>query len=152
MGAFLLRVAPRKLHRTIIYACFAVNILFNAYFFFFTIFQCTPINGFWTRMGGTKGIVCHPNISVDSTYASSAVAAIIDWIFGLLPIWVIEKLQINKSKKMALGAVMGVGAMYVFAYLQTIILLTLISASIAPIVRLPYTVSLAHSDDFLCKH
>ncbi|TID24867.1 hypothetical protein E6O75_ATG04072 [Venturia nashicola] len=133
VGAFLLRVATKKLHRWIIYACLAVNIVFNAYFLAFTVFQCTPVDGFWTRMKETKGVHCHPEIAVNSTYASSAVAASIDWIFGVLPIWIIENLQVNKRRKMALGAVMGIGAI----------------ASIAPIVRIPYTISLARSDDFL---
>lgn len=110
-----------------------------------------PVNGFWARMGGMKGVVCHPDIAVNSTYASSAVAAAIDWIFGLLPIWIIEDLQMNKRRKLALGAIMGIGAMYVFACLLMTVLLTCDSASVAPIVRIPYTISLTHSDDFLCK-
>ncbi|KAE9963457.1 hypothetical protein BLS_001662 [Venturia inaequalis] len=133
VGAFLLRVATKNLHRRIIYACFAVNVVFNIYFLSFTVFQCTPVDGFWTRMRGTKEVVCHPEIAVNSTYASSAVSATIDWIFGLLPIWIIENLQINRRRKIALGAIMGLGAV----------------ASVAPIVRIPYTISLAHSDDFL---
>jgi len=64
-------------------------------------------------MGGTKGVICHADISVDSTYASSAISASIDWIFGLLPIWIIEDLQMNRMKKIALGVIMGLGAMYV---------------------------------------
>lgn len=103
-------------------------------------------------MGGKKGVVCHPEIAVNSTYASSAVSATIDWIFGLLPIWIIENLQVNRRKRIALGVIMGLGAVYASAYLQTTISLTSTSASIAPIVRIPYTVSLARSDDFLCKH
>lgn len=97
-------------------------------------------------------MVCHPEIAVDSTYASSAIAATIDWVFGLLPIWIIEDLQMNQRRKIALGAVMGLGAMYVFSHSQMTVLLTLDSASIAPIVRIPYTMTLAHSDDFLCEH
>ena len=116
MGAFLLRVATKKVHRRIIYGCFAVNIVFNVYFFFFTVFQCAPVYGFWSRMGGTKGVKCLPDISVDSTYASSAIAASIDWIFGLLPIWIIEDLQMNQRKKIALGVIMGLGAMYVHSH------------------------------------
>lgn len=102
-------------------------------------------------MRGTKEVVCHPEIAVNSTYASSAVSATIDWMFGLLPIWIIENLQINRRRKIALGAIMGLGAVYVSDYLQPTISLTSISASVAPIVRIPYTISLAHSDDFLCK-
>jgi hypothetical protein len=72
-----------------------------------------PVQGFWSRFGGHKGVICHADISVYSTYASSALSASIDWIFGLLPIWIIEDLQMNRRKKIALGVIMGLGAMFV---------------------------------------
>jgi len=133
VGAFLLRVAVRKSHRNIVFGCIAINIVFNLYYLFFTIFQCTPLNGFWLRMGGLRHVKCHTNIAVDSTYASSVVSAFIDWVFGLLPIAIIWDLHINMRKKIALGIVMGLGAV----------------ASAAPLIRIPYTTTLSHSEDFL---
>jgi hypothetical protein len=64
-------------------------------------------------MGGKEGVTCRADISVDSTYASSAISSFIDWVFGLLPVLIIWDLQINRRKKIALGMIMGIGAMYV---------------------------------------
>ena len=75
VGAFLLRIAIRKIHRHIIYGLIGINILFNVFYFIFTIFQCTPIRGFWTRMAGEQ-VNCRSQIAVDSTLASSALSVI----------------------------------------------------------------------------
>jgi hypothetical protein len=112
VGSFLLRVAVRKLHRYIVWTCIAVNILFNVYYFLFTIVQCSPINAFWLRAGGLKNFKCHAHISVGSTFAASGVSALIDWIYGLLPVLILWDLNVNRRKKIALGLIMGLGAMY----------------------------------------
>jgi hypothetical protein len=111
VGAFLLRIAVRKIHRRIVHACNAANILFNLYYLIFTIFQCSPINGFWLRFGGNKNVLCHSHIAVNSTFAASALSALIDWIFGLLPVSILWDLKMNQKKKVALWMIMGVGAM-----------------------------------------
>jgi hypothetical protein len=97
----------------VVWTCITVNILFNIFFFIFTVVQCSPINGFWLRSGGLKGVKCHAHIAVASTFAASGVSALIDWIFGLLPIFVLWDLNVNRKKKVALGLIMGLGAVYV---------------------------------------
>jgi hypothetical protein len=112
----------------------AVNILFNLFYLIFTIFQCTPIEGFWTRAAGAE-VKCRTDIAVDSTFASSAISAIIDWAFGIFPIFILWELNVTLKKKIGLGIIMGVGVL----------------ASAGPLVRIPYTVSLESTHDFLCK-
>jgi hypothetical protein len=152
VGAFLLRVAIRKAHRNVIWTCIAVNILFNVFYFTFTVVQCFPINGFWLRFGGLKHVKCQSHIAVVSTFAASGVSALIDWIFGLLPILILWDLNMNKRKKIALGMIMGLGAVYVSqSDFTTEMADKMRSASAAPIVRIPYTATLGTSHDFLCK-
>jgi hypothetical protein len=134
VGAFLLRVAIRKVHRWIIYGLLAVNVLFNLFYLIFTIFQCTPIRGFWTRAAGEE-VKCRTDIAVDSTFASSAISAIIDWAFGILPLFILWELNVTRKKKIGLAVIMGLGVL----------------ASAGPLVRIPYTVSLESTHDFLCK-
>jgi hypothetical protein len=134
VGAFLLRIAVRKLHRRFIYGLLALNVIFNLYFLIFTIFQCTPVDGFWTRAAGVE-VKCRTDIAVDSTFASSAISAIIDWAFGIFPIFILWDLHITLKKKIGLGIIMGLGVL----------------ASAGPLVRIPYTVSLESTHDFLCK-
>jgi hypothetical protein len=111
VGAFLLRIAVRKVHRYIIFTCIAVNLIFNCYYLTFTIIQCSPISGFWLRFGTMKNVTCHADVAVASTFASSGISALIDWIFGVLPVSILWDLNINKRKKIALGMIMGMGAM-----------------------------------------
>ena len=111
-----------------------MNVIFNLFYLLFTIFQCTPIRGFWTRMAGEK-VTCRADIAVDSTLASSAVSTIIDWAFGVLPVFMLWNLNVTRKKKIGLAVIMGLGVL----------------ASAGPLVRIPYTVSLASTHDFLCK-
>jgi hypothetical protein len=154
VGAFLLRVAVRRLHRTVVYACLGVNIIFNIYYLTFTVIQCSPIDGFWRRFGGEKDVTCHPDIAVISTFVSSGLSAVIDWVFGLLPVFILWDLNVGTRKKVALGLIMGMGAVYVHGKIYAFweqMLITIRSASTAPIVRIPYTATLGASHDFLCK-
>jgi hypothetical protein len=85
-------------------------------------------------MAGEKAN-CRVDIAVDSTLAASAVAVVIDWAFGVLPVFMLWNLNVTRKKKIGLAAVMGLGVL----------------ASAGPLVRIPYTVSLASTHDFLCK-
>lgn len=112
VGAFLLRVTVRRSHRYIIYTLIGINIVFNIYYFFITLFQCYAPSYFWTRFTeATKGRCMDPMIVADSTYAQSGIAAVTDWAFGLLPIAIIWDLNMHKRKKIAVGIVLGLGAL-----------------------------------------
>lgn len=132
VGAFLLRIAVKKIHRHIIYALMAINVIFNLFYLIFTIFQCTPIDGFWMRAAGIPS-QCRTDIAVASTFASSAISAFIDWGFGLLPVFMLWDLNVTTKKKIGLGVLMGLGAL----------------ASAGPLVRIPFTVTLESTHDFL---
>lgn len=138
VGAFLLRIAIRSVHRRIIYGLLALNVIFNLFYLVFTVFQCTPIDGFWLRAASIENAAiykCRTDISVDSTFASSGISAFIDWAFGILPVFILWELNVNLKKKIGLGVIMGLGVL----------------ASAGPLVRIPYTVNLRGTEDFLCE-
>lgn len=110
-GYFLLRVALRKTHRYIIHFCNTVNLLFNIYFFFFTMFQCDPIDYWWTRVDGIHTGKCLSQASADSTYAQSALSALIDWTYGILPIFMVWDLNMNRKKKLLVAMVLSLAAL-----------------------------------------
>jgi len=80
-------------------------------------------------------VKCRSDIAVDSTLASSALSVIIDWVFGILPAFILWKLSLPTKKKIGLAVVMGLGVL----------------ASAGPLARIPYTVSLGSTHDFLCE-
>jgi hypothetical protein len=110
-GYFLLRVAMRKRHRSIIHFWNVVNVLFNVFYFFFTLFQCTPVDYWWTRVDGMHVGKCRSAGSADATYAQSAMSAIIDWSFGILPIFIVWDLHMNSRKKVMVAVILGMVAL-----------------------------------------
>lgn len=76
---------------------------------FYTIFQCAPIRYFWLQFSGLPG-KCLPAPQVQAlSIAYSAVAAAADIIFGVLPIFVVWKLQMARRLKVIVGILLGVG-------------------------------------------
>lgn len=76
---------------------------------FYTIFQCKPINYFWLQFSGSPG-KCLPAPQVQAiaiTY--SATSAIADILFGVIPIFVLWNLQMNRKAKIIVGILLSVG-------------------------------------------
>jgi len=112
-GYFLLRVAICQTHRHIIHTCNIMNVLFNIGFFFYAVFQCNPIDFWWTRFDGKHAGTCSAQASADLTYAQSALSALIDGTYGILPIFILWDLHLNTRKKILVGAILSLAAVYV---------------------------------------
>jgi len=113
IGIFLLRIAVDRLHRIIIYIAVIAVEIYGAFYFFLFVLQCHPSAYFWTRYTGGKGTCIDPGITVDATYGYSAVSCAVDWTLGILPIFIIWRLQMNPRMKIVVGMILGVGAMCV---------------------------------------
>ena len=111
IGFYLLRICTSKLHQWIIKSTMAIISLLTAIYFVFVIVQCHPVSYFWLQFSGLKGS-CFPAIIVQKiTIAYSALAAATDIIFGVLPIFVIWNLKMNRKAKMVVGCLLGLGIM-----------------------------------------
>jgi hypothetical protein len=111
VAAFLLRIALHKVHRQIVYWFAALNIVFNLYFFIQTVFQCSPPTLFFLRFDGRHTGTCNAKLTADSTYAQSAVSAVIDWTFGTLPIFIIWDLNMHRKKKILVALILSLAAL-----------------------------------------
>lgn len=107
---FLLRIAVKAVHKSIIWTVLAVHQLYSVFFFFIFVFQCQPAQYFWTRWTGAKGSCLNPQIAVDTLYAFSAISCAGDWILGILPIFIVWSLQMNTRTKMSVAVILAVGA------------------------------------------
>jgi hypothetical protein len=87
--------------------------LLTAIYFFFAIFQCHPVSYFWLQFSGVKGACLPAQLVANVTVAYSAFAVIADLIFGILPIFVIWDLKMNKKAKMIVGGLLMLGILYV---------------------------------------
>jgi hypothetical protein len=81
-------------------------------FFFFTIFECRPVDYFWNRFQ-IQGKCLDTNILLGIAYMYSVCAALSDLTIGILPIFLMWKLQMNKRLKIAIAGILGIGSMSV---------------------------------------
>ncbi|KAE8355336.1 hypothetical protein BDV28DRAFT_155467 [Aspergillus coremiiformis] len=102
------RITPNRMHTVILYMTSALTVLIGVIFILLTIFGCTPVDFFWNRM--TKSGKCvDPNALAGIAYMASVVAATADFTLGLLPCFIVWKLQMNRRTKVALAFIMGLG-------------------------------------------
>ncbi len=109
IAVFLLRIATRKAHRAILYTLITTVILLTIAYFFFLVFQCSPVNFFWLQFSGEVGSCLPAKVVGDMTYAHSAINASCDVILALLPIVIVSQLDINIRTKISLCAIMSLG-------------------------------------------
>jgi len=108
---FLLRIAVSKTHRAIIWTVIIVTEVYCTFFFLLFIFQCTPVEHFWTRYTGTTGYCINPHITVNALYAYSAISCAADWTIGVLPVFLVWNLQMDRSTKVSVACILFVGAL-----------------------------------------
>ena len=110
----LLRITVHRIHIIILYVAMSITIAVGLLFFFFTVFQCSPVNHFWNRMD-PNGKCVDTNILIDIAYVYSVGAAVTDFTIGLLPAFIIWNLRMSRRDKFAVAGILGIGCMYVFS-------------------------------------
>ncbi|GKT48321.1 uncharacterized protein ColSpa_08502 [Colletotrichum spaethianum] len=133
IALLLLRLAPNKIHRWIIYANLVVVWMISIAFFCIMTFQCMPPSYFWRQLYGDPGSCIDLNIVPDATIAHSIISALSDWCMGLLPIALLWNVNLNRRTKVLVAILLSMGMV----------------AGVALIVRIPYVKRLAISADFL---
>jgi hypothetical protein len=133
IGIMLLRLAVSKIHRWIIYISLTVVETYSLACLLIFIFQCNPSRYFWTILTGGEGSCINPQVIVGAFYGYTAVACITDWIFAVLPAFLVMGLQIGSQEKASVVLILSMGVL----------------ASIASIARIPYVGAMANQDDFL---
>jgi hypothetical protein len=111
VGVMLLRIAVSRAHTIIIWTTVVILELYSLGFFLLFVMQCLPSAYFWTRYTGGSGTCINPDITVDATYAYSAISCAADWILGLLPISLVWHLQMTPRTKLSVAAILAMGAM-----------------------------------------
>ncbi|KAL2831735.1 hypothetical protein BDW59DRAFT_157697 [Aspergillus cavernicola] len=133
VSIFLLRVMLFPSHRTALLAVTGLAVATGIVFFVLLVIQCSPVSFWWTRMSGdTDGKCGYVDAIAIMLYLLSASSAIFDLTVGLLPIFLVRKLQMNHQTKVAVAGLLGMACI----------------ASIAIIIRIPF-VQTIHNPDFL---
>ena len=108
VGIFLLRIHIDKHQRMILRGCLGAIWLYSLIYFLVTILQCAPPRFFWERFSGTTGTCVSRRVVPDLTIGYSVIAAMSDWILGLLPL---TSMQLNLRSKAIITALLGVGVL-----------------------------------------
>ncbi|EHA23249.1 hypothetical protein ASPNIDRAFT_207175 [Aspergillus niger ATCC 1015] len=116
----LLRLTVSKVHTILLWCVVGVSIIVGLVFWFMLTFECKPVAHFWQR---TKPGHCMSiDKLLDIAYVYSVTAMICDFTLGLLPIFLVWKLQMSRQTKAALAGILSLGCI----------------ASAGVIVRIPF--------------
>ncbi|KAH7317905.1 hypothetical protein BKA65DRAFT_109857 [Rhexocercosporidium sp. MPI-PUGE-AT-0058] len=131
IGFFLLRICNLRAHIWTIRITMATMIVVSVMYFGFMVFQCRPISYFWLRFTDGQGYCFTGRIIADITIVFSVFAATADLIFGILPIFIIWDLKINRKTKIIIGGLLTLG----------------ILAGLSVIIRIIYVNSLSDPEE-----
>ncbi|CAK43497.1 pectinesterase precursor [Aspergillus niger] len=107
----LLRLAVRPLHRFILWAVIGTVICIGLVFWLILLLDCRPIGYFWGQINPLNSGTCLPtNILLIIAYIYSSLSIVCDFTLGIFPAALIWGLHMSPRTKVALGAILGLGA------------------------------------------
>lgn len=161
IGFFLLRISVHRVYIWILYISMAVIVVWSGGIFLFEIFQCNPVAAQWDftllMVNGGTGTCASGDAVVAAGYALSVLAVLSDWLYALLPIFMVWKVRMSLQAKITVILVLSLGVLYVYQsaesssgtfYLRVLIFT---SASIATLIRVRFLIEIGNFEDLLCK-
>jgi hypothetical protein len=107
IGLFLLRIAVDRIHIWIIRWIMILNVLFAVPYCLLVTFQCRPISFWWDLNPDHHGKCISPDVIMILTYVVSVLNSMADWTFGLLPFFIVRKLQMKKQTKILVISILA---------------------------------------------
>jgi hypothetical protein len=102
------------LHRIVTYVVTVLAALVGFAFFFVSVFQCAPVDFFWTRLQGeTNGKCIDIEVMIDLTYLYGTVTALTDIAWGVLVATLTWNLKVDIRTKMLIAPLLAMACMYV---------------------------------------
>lgn len=109
-----MRITILKSHIYLLYSVMILTVIGGFIFMFLMLLQCKPISYFWTRTALDPMYQGHC-ISIDTiismTYVYSALAAFCDFTVGILPIFLVRKLNMRKETRLAVMGILSMACM-----------------------------------------
>ncbi|ETS73695.1 hypothetical protein PFICI_14641 [Pestalotiopsis fici W106-1] len=133
VGLFLIRLSVIKMHIWFLRILMVGSVVFGFAYLMVVLFQCRPISTFWLEAPGTPGKCLDNNPVAITTYIASVVNCLADWAFGILPMFIVWSLNMNKRSRIIAMGILGFASI----------------ASTATIVRCFYIKDMLNGQDFL---
>ena len=109
----LLRLAVKRWHRVVLWMIVGTVIVVGLFFWLILLFDCKPVQHFWQRVDPTyQGTCLSTEVLLYVAYTYSAITILCDFTLGGLPIIMVWSLQMDQHTKIAVGTILGLGAMY----------------------------------------
>jgi hypothetical protein len=80
-------------------------------FFFLVLFQCTPIQYFWTGYLGANGSCMDQASMANPEYVFAGIGALIDMSLTLLPIWLYQDEELTRREKISMRMLIFFGSL-----------------------------------------
>ena len=106
---FLLRITIRKLHIWILYSVMGTTVMTGLVFMLVLLLQCHPISYFWDK--DQQGHCINWTVIIAMSWVWSIFAGICDFTVGIVPIFLVKDLQIDRRTKFAVIGILGVACM-----------------------------------------
>ncbi|KAF4120884.1 CFEM domain [Geosmithia morbida] len=105
--SFYMRVFPARRTRRLLWGTFVFTSLWGLAFVLVALFQCWPIDAFWTRWeGSTEGRCVNAN---SMAWSNAAINIALDlWVLAI-PMWELRCLQLHWKKKVGVALMFCVG-------------------------------------------
>jgi hypothetical protein len=132
VALLLLRIAHTRAQKVTIWATVTLMLITSIIFFFITVFQCIPVSYYWNYSPLATGKCNRHTVLANIGYAHMAVSFVADWTLGLLPIWLLWKVQISRKRKAVVALLLGCGLL----------------AGVAALVRIPFIRELLYTENF----
>lgn len=108
-----MRITVERMHNLIIMVMMIASAVLGVIYCCIVLFQCRPISFWWDLNPTHHGKCLSPLLMVDTTYVVSSLNSLADWVFAILPIFIVKDLQMKGSTKAVVATILGLGAMYV---------------------------------------
>ena len=110
---FLLIFTTSRIQTYTIYCVIAINTAYSIFFFFFALFQCHPVSEFWLQVVQQvpHGSCYSAKKWTKLIYTHSAIICATDWIFAIIPIFIVRSLALNFRTKCYVAVLLALGSM-----------------------------------------
>ncbi|KAI9158710.1 hypothetical protein HJFPF1_06708 [Paramyrothecium foliicola] len=132
IGLFLLRFSVQRVYFYIITISLAIITIWSLVLFFWNMFQCNPVEKQWDyRIQGGTCVTAEQ--VVQAAYAISIMTILSDWLYALMPIPMVWRVNMTMQAKITVVVILGLG----------------VFASVATLVRIRFLTDLENTDDIL---
>ncbi|KAH8654192.1 hypothetical protein BGZ61DRAFT_594821 [Ilyonectria robusta] len=128
--ATLARIATQRRYIYTLWGLVAVSVIATLVAISAVLVRCKPVAASWNPALGT---CIDQSIIIALTYAVSVINIVTDWAVAVIPVFILWNLQMRKTLKKMIALVLGLGVL----------------ASIATIIRMPYSSVYSHTTDLL---